>query len=528
VKSYDYYFDSINNQFTNAFGAIYKPKNKLARNKISPYLSEMHRRWYYSTIFENTFLSPANILESLNHEYDKNLENSATVHFAPTTNYTGLKYITHEYNQDTHPIIADFCLIIDFCNPHIDLTPTNQMPIELAIEAAKKLNLNNYNYASYLLELAMDMGLVVKIPSIHVNRAQVAEDAKEHLSIHPTILFDKIVKATLHYSSHKFNEFLPLPVPIFKEENLLQLLKSPLEIDQIFQNLYDMLGMDLEEAMDPHMFDDIVDEMDMAVLSGTYLLGILLDKFFLTPFGYYLRLIRPLYMIPFDIKAETKLLLETLNDNDLDEEDKSAAFYAPCSRYYLTDFGLRYLNVIPDTENHLHIQSILPFATVSGLFNDPPAKKADAKALLPGFKRGDFQVFTIRAKLYNDSQIWLNIEASDTTNLHRLFLELSYFLDVDKDHEYIFYQDKSESPFMAYTSPSSTRRSKKAKDTLLRDLSLKKGQVMVLNVADPGMSFSYNHNKWHLTITSVHQGTPGIVYPRVTNLSRFFEEYLDY
>ena len=486
----------------------------------------MHRRWYYSTIFENASLSPANILESLNREYNKNPENSSNVHLAPTTNYTGLNFVKQEYNQDNHPIIEDFRSIIDFCSPHIDLTPTDQMPIDLAIEAAENLHLNNYIYASYLVALAMDMGLVVKIPSIHVNRAQVAEDAKERLSVSADTLFDMLVKATLRYASHKFNEFMPMPINIFDEDNLLQLLKAPLEIDQIFQNLYDMIGMGLDEALAPSLFDDI-DEMDMAVISGTYLLGILLDKFFLTPFGYYLRLIRPLYMIPFDLKAETKLLLETLNDSEMDEEDKSTAFYAPCSRYYLTDFGLDYLQVEPDAENYLNLQTMLPFASVSGLLDDPPAKKADAKALLAGFKRGDFQVFTIKAKLHDDSQIWLNVDVSDTTNLHRLFLELSYFLDVDRDQEYTFYQDKSENPFMAYTSPTSTKRLKKATDTLLRDLSLKKGHVMVLDLSD-GMPLGFNPDKWHLTVTAVHQGTPGVVYPVVTNLSRFFEGYLDF
>jgi len=526
-KSYDYYFDSINNEFSKIFGSVYKPKNKLTRSKLSPYLSEMHRRWYYSTVFENAFLSPANIFESLNRKYNKNAENSPTVQLAPTINYTGLKFTNQEYSQDNHPIVEDFHIIIDFCRPHIDLTPADQMPMDLAIEAAKNLHLNNYNYASYLLSLAMEMELIVKIPSIHINRWQIVEDAEQRLSVAPAVLFDELVKATLCYASHKFNEFMPLPIPIFDENNLLQLLKSPMDIDQIFQNLYDLLGMDLDEALEPRFFNDI-DEMDMAVISGTYLLGILLDKFFLTPFGYYLRLIRPLYMIPFDLKNETKLLLEALNDEELDDEDKSTAFYAPCSRYYLTDFGLAYFRVKSDSENYLNIKTILPFASVSGLFDDPPAKHTDKKALLPGFKRGDYQVFTIKAKLQADSQIWLNVEATDTTNLHRLFLELSYFLEVDRDHEYTFYQDKSESPFMAYASPNSTRRSKKAADTVLGDLSLKKGCVMVLDIANPTMPHNFAPDKWHLTVTAVHQGIPGVVYPVVTDMSRFFEDYMDF
>jgi len=233
-------------------------------------------------------------------------------------------------------------------------------------------------------------------------------------------------------------------------------------------------------------------------------------------------------MIPFDLKNETKLLLEALNDDELDDEDKSTAFYAPCSRYYLTDFGLKYFNLKPDSENYLNIKTMLPFASVSGLFDDPPARQTDKKALLSGFKRGDYQVFTIKAKLHADSQIWLNIEAADTTNLHRLFLELSYFLDADRDQEYTFYQDKSESPFMAYTSPNSTKRSKKAADTILKDLSLKKGRVMVLDVTSSSIPHSFAPDKWHLTITAVHQGVPGIIYPMVTDMSSFFESYMDF
>ena len=520
-NSYEYYFNTINQRFTEAFTAVYKSRRKSNKLKISPYLSDIYRRWYFSTMYNGTYLSPATIFESLNREYGKTPDLAPTVLMTDPVKDTEMVFSCREYNRDNHPIVEDFRALVNFCSPDIELNIDDLMSMEVAIIAAEHLHMKDPNYAMYLFDLAMDMGFVVKIPSIHANRAQLAKDAEKRLDMPASSMFDMLVSATMHYCVRRLNEFMPLDVPNVSEEYMMSLLKEPRETEQIFQQLYDAEGMDLEDIFDSELFDGF-DMMEIAVISGAYLMGALLDKYFFTPFGYYLRMIRPVYVTPLLLNGEIGMFLEIYDD----EDERRVAFYALCSCYYLTDFGLEYLNIKPTSTNYLDIKKRLPFKSMSGLFDDPPAEDVDMEALEMAFEREDYKVFSLKMKNMEDTSMWLNINASDITSLHRIFLEVSFFIDVPRDIEYTFYLDKSENPFTAYTSPNQTRRTKKASEVTLGDLALKKGHVMILDLRSPLFN-EWGRVKWSITVTAVNQGMVGNVYPMVTALSGDLQEYLD-
>ena len=514
------YAEQINRQFTQAFNAIYKACGRHHRAKLLPCLANVYRRWFYSSMVENTYLTPANLFEALNRQFGRSVALSPNVNMRTPVNYTGLAFSYQNYSRAAHPVTADFRTLINFCRPDIDLTDTDHMPEDLAMEAAKGLHMNDHNYAAYLLDLAMEMGLLVKIPSIHANRAQLVRDIEKCIALDEDELFDKIVTSSLRHASRSLCDLIPSPVPLFDEEYLINIIRKPVETDAIFQRLYETIGVDIEDLIGLDLFEEL-DMLDMAVISGTYLLGIVFDKFFLTPFGHYLKLIRPIYMLPFDFENEISIFL----DSYMEEDELGIAFYAPCSRYYLTELGLEYFGEKAQPENYLDIEQKLNFKEIAALFENNST--ADIRALSHALER-DSNIYSLKVKYLPEPRMWLNIDVSDVTNLHRLYLELAYYFDLDKNCEYSFFPDDTENPFMAYASPNQTRRAKKAAETTLAALELKEKNLMVLAVNYPRAGGSKHKEKWLLEVLKVQPGKPGQSYPMVTRLGKALREYFEW
>ena len=530
MNLYNEYTDAINQQFSKPFDNAYKSGDKYKRTKLLSCLSNIHRRWYYSTLIENTFLTPANLFESLNRQYDQSPEVSPNVRIRTQNKYTGLAFESKGYAMDCHPIVADFRTIIDYCQPDIDLTPADTMPEEQAFDVAKRLHMCDPNYAAYLLDLAMEMNLLVKIPSIHANRAQLVRGIEESMNLTDDVMFDKIVLTTLRYAARSLSELIPLQRPLFDEEYLLSILKEPIETDIIFQRLYDTIGIDIEDFSTIGNFFEELDMLDMAVISGTYLLGVLLDKYFLTPFGHYLKLIRPVYMNPFDLENEINIYL----GSQIDEDEIGIAFYAPCSRYYLTSMGLSYFNVKPTSSNYMDIEQKLPFSKLEPLFDkdDKNSAKISRKIIniqsLKSIFDRDFFVYSLKVKYLPDPRMWLNIDVSDITSLHRIYVELAYYFDLNKNGEYTFFPDNTENPFAAFASPNQIKRPKKTTEITLGSLLLQEKHIMILSVNYPRKAGIRHKIKLSMEVTKIHKGKSGQSYPAVTRLGKALRENFEW
>ena len=520
--TYAGYADALNRQFVKSFEAQYKSGNKCQRAKLLPCLNNIYRRWYYSSLLKDTCLTPANLFEALNRNYSYYSDLSPTVYMRTPVKYTGLTFSMQSYNKNNHPVVADLRIIVDFCRPDIGLTEAEQLTDKSAVEVAKSLHMNDPYYATYLMSLAMQMGLIVKIPSIHANRYQLVSDIEDQMSLEDDAMFNKIVAFALRYASHSLSDIVPLSTPLFDEDYLIQILKKPVETDVIFKRLYDVIGVDIEDFIGVDVFEEM-DMLDMAVISGTYLLGVVLDKFFLTPFGHYLKLIRPLYIFPFDFENEISVHL----DANTSEDDLSMAFYAPCSRYYLTEMGLDFFGVKVTPDNYLDIEHKFPFSKIAPFFDNAPVKLSDVKAMSAAIGH-ESCIYALKVKYLRDSKLWLNIDAADTTSLHRLYIELCYYFDLDENAEYTLFIDDTENPFTAYASPNQLNRANKTSDIALGDLSLQEKRVMVLSLNYPKSKGLKHKSKWTLEVIRAHQGKPGCIYPMATRLGKALQEHFEW
>ena len=524
------YIQTLNTIFEDALSEAYRITDSKKRMGILPYLQAIYRRWYYSAIIEDSFLTPANITESICRHYSQPASTYPVVHRRGKSKFTGLDITLMEYSLDNHPIIADMALLFEYCTPYIDLSENEAFSPAQAIEIGAKLSLNDPHYGAYLLEVALRMKFIKKMPSVGVHRYRLTDNAVKKLEMSfPRELLYEIVDTTISIAAKALQSLVMLPEILFTPSFIRSLLTVPMETDDIFSRIYDVLGYDLEDLVDivgsAHDDDDEPDDLDMDLLIGTFMAGVLLDKFFFTPFGHFLKLIRPLYVLPFEIEGEIAEYITISHD----PEESIIAFFAPCSSYTLTDMGLELFEVQKTEENYVDVTKVVPFDSMKdSVFSSKEALglfAAVAKHLGPMHSREappPKEVYTFRARLQSDTAIWAHIQMPPDTTLDDLYIEIADCLDLKDNGDYSFFHDKTENRFAEYPAPKRVRRGcKNTANIALENLDFERQKHMLLAAYNQAVPFGGENPTERVQLEMMHKkpAQDYYEYPRVSRLS---------
>jgi hypothetical protein len=298
-----------------------------------------------------------------------------------------------------------------------------------------------------------------------------------------------------------------------------------METDEIFDRAYQMLGISLEDMFGMSPEDDL-DEMEAAFLSGTYIMGVAIDRYFHMPFSYFLKLIRPHYMLPFDFGSE---IIDFL-DSPFEEDELYSNFFAPCSRYLLTDLGLRYFKVKPSKKNYFDVKTQLPY---DSLVNDLD-RVVEALTRHGMDNDGFSELGTIYSLMVRfDAACWLHLDVPADFTLRRLFGEIAMIFGLNKDMNYSFYHDKTANPFAEYASTGKSN-SRKSIETPLDQLDFEHQRTLILSVYGfdaAGKPKSGRNAKAIMTFTmewkSAEPRNPGRTYPDITRMSKKVREMME-
>jgi hypothetical protein len=274
------------------------------------------------------------------------------------------------------------------------------------------------------------------------------------------------------------------------------------------------------------------------------MMGILLDKYFFTPFSYYLRLIRPLYILPFDFEQELIYFLETYDSDD----DVAAAFFAPCSSYTLTALGTAFFDVKPDTKWLMNTPPPLSFILLKErLFNKPdlmnslPIWVNQPNYAFTNDFNSDTAILAAKIKLDTDTTIWLQLDIPNNISLHRLYLEVIMRFALIRNDEYSFFHDEYENPITEYASQKRARRNNKTSETVLSALDFEYMKTLILIAYNQCNTFqlpfmhddkmpSAGYKKTNLTnekfiieVTEIKKRESGKVYPYMHRASKNFK-----
>lgn len=544
--NYLYYVSILNSLFNTGFIDAYKSANPRRRKRVLPYLHAIHRRWYHATLIENTPFSPANLMEALCRHFQIEPDSYIVPQLRTPSKVTGVDLVVLPYTIANHPVITDMKKLVDYCSPHIDLCEEGGFSDRQSLELAKSLSLNDPHYASFLLEVAMLMKLLTKMPSLYVNRMQISKTNKV-MELKNHEILNKIIDASISLAAHGLKISIPMPEHIFTESFIKGLLTKPMETDDIFARVFETMGYDLDELLDiasMPMADDMELDLedlgiDMEILSGTFVMGILLDRFFFTPFGHFLRLIRPMYALPFDFDGEISDYAKVCED----PEEAFVAFFAPCSSYTLTDLGLEVLEVKPNAENYFNVTDNVPFESMMDtVFADEETISVFvdmARHLSPLVLQGGTvgNIYTFRVRLVEDQSSWIHLQIPETSTLHQLYEEIAHLFELHPNNDYSFFHDKQENRFAEYTTskkmnvkkPQNSRKSpKKTADTPLTELDFDHMKFMILTAFNQAAPFSKTSPIIRLDLERLNEKDPehGLMYPRVSRVSTTMRQRL--
>jgi len=511
----------------------YRTANNKKRRRVLPYLQAIHRRWYYATLVEHTPLSPANLAECIGAHFGEARDKYPVAVLRTPSKVQGVDLRVVEYTLEDHPAVADMRLLMDYCVPHIDLHENNCLTDTQALEVAEFLSINDPHYASFLLELAVWMKMLSKVPSLYVQRMQLSKKSVDILGQSDEDLLRDIIDAAVQMTAWGLGNSIPMPEHIFTESFVRSLLTHPLETDEIFARVFEVMGYDIDDlleignmpvpdGMSPDHFG-----VDMELLSGTFVMGIVLDRFFFTPFGHFLRLIRPLYALPFAFSEEVKDYINVCED----PEEAFVAFFAPCSSYTLTDLGLEVLGIAKNKENYFDASELQFENMKDTIFVDDESLKTFvemATFLSPLAFGGKLPrlIYTFRVRLEADNSVWMHLHVPDNFTLAELYDEITHYFELKNNDDYSFFHDKIENRFAEYPSAKRAAKSKNPKppadDSHLHELDFEHMNHLILAAYNQNSLFAKEPPTIRLQLERLSEKPPepGEMYPQPGRMSK--------
>ena len=530
-KPYFNYVKTLHSHFENGFMEIYRELNKTTKRRILPHLHSLYRRWYYSTMVEGTPFSPANFMNSICEFYELEAEIHPYPKLRTPSKVMGVDVNIFEYACENHPVIADIAIVIEFASPIIDIHEDNCLTTGQAAELAIMLSLKDSNYAAFLFEIALRMGFLEKVPALYVNRLQVSEKWDGARNMPHREFLKQVLSATIEFASYGIHRSCPLPSPVFSPSYFRNLLAVPVSIEDAVFSAFKQNGINMAEVMSQNMLEQDLDEMDeddetANLVHSSYMLGLALDRYFLTPLGHFLRIVRPMYVFPLSFDDEVYGFLE-VGDDPL---GNFFAFCAPAATFKLSKLGLDLLEIEATPENTLAPNAI-PFEPLKDTVffsNEALESFIDMAgqllpAMLESIMRG--QIFTLRVRLASKPSMWAHIQISENSSLHEFFLEISQLFDLKPTFEYSFFHDKTENFFAEYPSEKRAFRLKKPRKdtgTLLAEINFSHMKHMVLAAYNQSVPFTQDPPvvRFEIEFLNVREPDFDEEYPRVSRLSK--------
>lgn len=500
------------------------------KTKILKFIVSFYRRWYHSAIIEDTLISPANLITELNRLQGKPL---CTYPIISLNSYERISFpevLKRVYTIDTHPVIKDLEIFIESCYPDVELKE-NGIPTSKHVDTLlDQVSVYDPFYVEYLGMLAVKLRLLKNSTSIYSNKAQVTDNYKKLYKKEPKEIFKAIVEASAEISGFFINQVLPLDKKYFNKEYILTKLKEPTTTDEIFKEIYESIGLSFESIVDLDP-QDSADEFYGLIMSSTFFLGIVIDKYFYTLFGFYLKLISPEYMLPYDIADDLTYAIESFKMDD----EAEVSMFAPCYNYHLTELGNEYFQLKSKIKSVLNLKDdtsldlIFKLATTKLVSQSHIEKHLDLILEKVSETKPAFKIWELKVAFNEQKNLWIKIDVADTFTLHDLYNEICYEFNLPITNNYIFYKDTTENPFTRYLPPKTGKHSNKTDETQLSSFEIEENHVFVLVLENTHNPFNkkvmpLKNLKLHITLRKIKDINIQHSYPRVIGESKALKE----
>jgi len=523
----------ISQFFIDDFKSAYFNIKKQGKTKILDNFYSIYRKWYYSAFFDQNILTPAHIVYRMNEKEGLNNYYVPVAKIKSKSRFNGFDIKILNYTTDNHPIIEDLKIFIDYAK----IVTINQGGLVCDDDINKILKLISMNdkfYLEYLLRIGEKLKIFKKMPSIHSEVYCAGKNYHTFFENDGRICFDKVMKAAIDFSCEMLNDFFFDEQKFFSYDYLESIIKNPIPIEEIFKDIYDLVGINIEEFWlndEPYGNSDFEEFTDM-ILSSAFFLKVMLDKWFLIPFGDYLKVVMPIYTFPYDFSQKMNEIIDELAVDRI--SDFSAALYYPCSRYYVTPVAFDYFNIKKNYyDEYKKIFDKIPMNividTITIGIKDRELLKVENE-----FDESS-SIYEMKIRFKDQKDFWKVLEVDSSDNLNLFHMEICKVMNLYPFGDYSFFTDTNMTPFSEYTPKSKEKRyNKKTENTKLLDLRLEIKQKFIYrhSMTRDALFFETSGNVIiEIEFLKIKAKKKNDRYPRVTrisNLAKYVESKFEF
>ena len=326
-------YENLLDIFKNDFNEIYIHLTKKQKKEISYMAPTLFVRWYYSALIQESILSPSYVIESQSENINKleGFYGFASKIDKTTSETLEFNYKKNYYSLKSHPVVEDMEILFKYFSPILYLDENYMLQEKDIRVLQRKLSNSDSYYVIYLFDLASKLNLFTKMDSLYDFCIQPNNDSfylKLNKEKKLNIIIDTSCELCADYINLHFNFCNVTPAMI------KSYLEEPLPFDDILVSIFSTGSFDLEEIWDS-MGDNNLSSDDATLISSAFYMSVLLDRAFIYVFGYYLRLIRPIYSFPLDFRDVLNALATSVTlENEIDPD-----LFMPCTSYVHSVLG---------------------------------------------------------------------------------------------------------------------------------------------------------------------------------------------
>lgn len=305
------------NELLSSYDHLSFEERKVAARAL-PYV---YRMWYYSTMVESTSLSPANFINMQIKERFGGTQSVVPISSTIQNNnkITGLKYEYKLFDIENHPVLNDLEQFLYNCVPDIGVDESGLILDSEREKFIKKMTFKEIFYITFLTNMSYELGLLKKLPSINTYRAAAIPSSSEaFFNLSKREQLQKIVNSTITNASKQLSEKFVYGKKAFSAASLGNLIKDGIDLNEYLDSTLKKFGFDFASIKLGDLMIGLDDDMDTPSLNAETVrivatrmdLAFYLEAFLITPLGYYLQLIQPIFINSFDINEYLYQLLE--------------------------------------------------------------------------------------------------------------------------------------------------------------------------------------------------------------------------
>lgn len=329
--------------FEEEFESNFKRSDSIDKFTMENYRDTIFRKWLFSPLVEDTYISPYYIFNIISQSYKKG-DYSIAPHINITIESNNLSFQNkwNIYSKDENPVKEDLDKLIEHCNPTIMKRENNRFVIDGGETFINKINYRSGYYIDYLLDLSLKLNIIKEIKSIGCQCYQLSELYSNYNSLSNEEKVNKIIEASIEISNKNLEERCKIENADIAKDLLIndvsyeeydKYMEGIVRVYKEINNHINKLKDDKEAISKIKIIEDLTQE-DLSDIMADRDFSVFFDISFTMIFGYYLGVINPIYQGPFFIEIFNKTIQVLIR-----EESVLNGLFSLQTAHNLTPFG---------------------------------------------------------------------------------------------------------------------------------------------------------------------------------------------